>query len=235
MIKPWIRNLAIGTLCAGCVWSANAAADDDDDDDDRGMHYRVTVTNITRGEVFTPIMVATHKQGVRLFELGEPASTELAMLAEAGDTGPLSEALEDSGKAFDVVTGPGPLPPGHSQTIVVKTRGKNDHISLAAMLVPTNDGFIALNGVRGPRGHHTMRLVSPGYDAGSENNDELCVHIPGPPMVCGGEGFNAADGEGYVHIHAGIHGIGDLVAADRDWRNPVAAITIERMNKKDDD
>jgi hypothetical protein len=48
--------------------------------------------------------------------------------------------------------------------------------------------------------------------------------------VCAGEGFDASrDGaEGRVLVHAGIHGIGDLVAADRDWRNPVARVTIRR-------
>ncbi len=35
--------------------------------------------------------------------------------------------------------------------------------------------------------------------------------------------------EDYVHVHAGIHGIGNLPAADRDWRNPVAQITIQRV------
>jgi hypothetical protein len=31
-------------------------------------------------------------------------------------------------------------------------------------------------------------------------------------------------GERFVHIRAGIHGIGNLNAAQRDWRNPVAEI-----------
>ena len=39
--------------------------------------------------------------------------------------------------------------------------------------------------------------------------------------------------EGYVHIHAGIHGIGDLDASVRDWRNPVAEITIVRQGASD--
>lgn len=70
---------------------------------------------------------------------------------------------------------------------------------------------------------------SPAYDAGSEPNDEQCVNIPGP--VCGGAGGSPdTGGEGYVHIHAGIHGIGDLVAADRDWRNPVAKVVIKRVD-----
>ena len=34
------------------------------------------------------------------------------------------------------------------------------------------------------------------------------------------------DKEGFIHVHAGIHGIGDLIEAERDWRNPVARIAI---------
>jgi hypothetical protein len=45
----------------------------------------------------------------------------------------------------------------------------------------------------------------------------------------GGGGQPVGDEEGFVHVHAGIHGIGDLVAADRDWRNPVAQIAIRRL------
>ena len=42
---------------------------------------------------------------------------------------------------------------------------------------------------------------------------------------CGAPG----GGEGYVHIHAGIHGVGNLNPALRDWRNPVAKISIRRI------
>jgi hypothetical protein len=37
------------------------------------------------------------------------------------------------------------------------------------------------------------------------------------------------NGEGYVSIHAGIHGIGDLMSKDHDWRNPVAKVSIKRV------
>ncbi|MCP4410952.1 MAG: hypothetical protein GY808_00005 [Gammaproteobacteria bacterium] len=57
-------------------------------------------------------------------------------------------------------------------------------------------------------------------------NDESCLKIPGP--FCFGEGPSELDaGEGYVHIHSGIHGILDLPAV-KDWKNPVAKITISR-------
>jgi hypothetical protein len=192
--------------------------------------FEVTVTNLTRGQVFTPILVASHQEGVRLFELGQPASVELEILAEAGDTGPISASLRTRTDVLEVTDSGSPLPPGHSVTLAVKTTARFDHVSVAAMLVPTNDGFFAINGVEGPRGDQMLTLFSPAYDAGTEANDEQCVHIPGPPPICAGEGFNPSrqGAEGFVHIHAGIHGIGDLVVADRDWRNPVAKVTIRR-------
>ena len=187
--------------------------------------YEVTITNVTQGEIFTPIMVATHPRGVKLFELGDSASTPLAILAESGDTAPLSDYLVDEG-AHDVVTADDVLPPGASVTLTVETSGRSRYVSVASMLVPSNDAFFAVNGVHGPRGRRTKTVFSPVYDAGSETNDELCVSIPGPPFICAGEGYNPADGEGYVHIHPGIQGVGDLIAADHDWRNPAAKITI---------
>lgn len=187
--------------------------------------YEVTITNITQGEIFTPIMVATHPHRVKLFELGDSASTQLATMAESGNTAPLIEYLKDEG-ALDVATADDVLPPGGSVTLTVDTSGRNRYVSVASMLVPSNDAFFAVNGVQGPRGHQSSTVFSPAYDAGSETNDELCISIPGPPFICGGEGFNEADGEGYVHIHPGIHGVGDLIAANHDWRNPAAKITI---------
>jgi hypothetical protein len=203
------------------------------DYDDRGAHYAVTVTNITRGQTFTPILVATHRAGVRLFELGQPASAQLATLAEEGNTAPLAALLGGMPGVNDVQSSGALLPPGESVTIRVQTLGQFDHVSLASMLIPTNDGFVALNGVEGPRGRSAMTLIAPAYDAGSERNDETCLSIPGPFFAeCGGPGGGGAavgGEEGYVHIHSGIHGIADLVAAERDWRNPVARISIQRV------
>jgi hypothetical protein len=195
--------------------------------------FEVTVTNLTRGQRFTPIMVASHRQGVRLFELGQPASPELETLAEEGNTMPLKTLLGADPDVLDVTDSGALLDPGASATIKVKTRGGFDHISLASMLIPTNDGFFALNGVEGPRGHRGAIYTSVAYDAGSERNDETCASIPGPDFdECngpGGGGAPSGDEEGYVHVHAGMHGIGDMNEAERDWRNPVARIVIRRV------
>lgn len=189
--------------------------------------YEVTITNLTRGETFTPILVASHKKRFSLYQLGEPASAELATVAESGNTDPLRNLLLDNRIAYDVVSTGALLPPGESVTVKVKATRYYQYISVASMLIPTNDAFIAVNGIKVHRGHKMISVMSPAYDAGSEMNDELCANIPGP--TCGGEGLSDAEGEGYVHIHAGIHGVGDLVAADYDWRNPTAKITIKRM------
>src|SRR5215472_11801781 len=183
-----------------------------------GKKFQVTVTNLTRGQQFTPILVASHKAGLTLFTLGSPASSQLETLAEEGNTGPLRTLLASMPDVKDVTDSGGLLDPGASVTITVETGGGFDHVSVAAMLIPTNDGFFALNGVEGREGNETLTLFSPAYDAGTEVNDELCSSIPGPFFVeCGGPGGGAdvGGGEGYVHIHRGIHGVGDFVASER--------------------
>lgn len=189
--------------------------------------YEVTITNLTRGQTFTPILVVSHSKGKPVFQLGSPASSELVALAESGNTQPLQDALFASGMAHDAVSTGALLGPGESVSVMIKSNKDSQYISMASMLLPTNDGFIALNGVHLPKGNRMKSKVSPAYDAGSEVNDELCANIPGPH--CGGAALSEEDGEGYVHIHGGIHGIGDLTASDRDWRNPTAKVTIKRM------
>ena len=214
----------LGAVIGACALLTSSAALADG-----GHAYEVTITNLTRGQTFTPILVASHKRGIRLFEEGQPASDALSALAEGGATDPLAMMLGNDPRLVDIGSSGGLLGPGETVTVHVDAAHGAREISLAGMLIPTNDGFVALNGARAPRGHRMLTYWVPAYDAGTEPNDELCANIPGP--VCGGEGGSpGAGGEGYVHIHAGIHGIGNLTAADRDWRNPVAKVTIRRVD-----
>ncbi len=195
----------------------------------KSQYYTVTITNLTKGQTFTPILAATHEEGVSIFELGESASVELEELAEAGDTAPLAAQLSGMSEVLDVKTADSPLPPGKSVTLILRTSNEFNYVTVASMLVPTNDGFFALDGVEGPTGNNRLSVyTSPAYDAGTEFNDELCINIPGPPTVCMGEGFNPSreGAEGFVHIHSGIQGVGDLNPAERNWQNPVARIVI---------
>lgn len=192
--------------------------------------YEVTITNITKDTLFTPILVVSHAPGVSLFELGQPASEELVAVAEGGDIAPFVTALEADSRVVDTADSGDALSPGASVTVTVEG-ARNGQISLVSMLLPTNDGFIALDGVSVPKNPgRSVTYYSPGYDAGSEVNDELCDSIPagGPcePEVSNG---NTPE-EGVVHIHSGIHGQGDLVPSDSDWRNPAAYVTINQVH-----
>ncbi len=216
-----LTKIALSTLCSGMLFSSAVLADGK-------TSYEVTITNLTRAQAFTPILIASHRKGVKLFELGSAASTELSALAEGGDVSPLTAVLDANNSVVDTASSAGLLMPGESVTVTVSARYGAKEISLASMLIPSNDSFIALNGVKAPKHNKTMTYYSPGYDAGSELNDEMCLNIPGP--VCGGEGISAeADGEGYVHISGGISGKADLAADIYDWRNPTARIVIKRV------
>jgi hypothetical protein len=210
---------------------------------DRGNHngkgspaertYAVTITNITAGQAFTPVLVATHTSEIGFFELGSAPSDQLADLAEGGATGGLQALLDsipelvmDTNTSGTTADGNPLIDPGESVTVYINGNRDYNRLSLAGMLLPTNDSFIAINSMPLPR-HHAARMAL-AYDAGSEMNDELCANIPGPP--CGGTPFSDGLGEGFVHVSRGISGEGDLAASDHDWRNPVARVTVRLMD-----
>lgn len=190
--------------------------------------YRITVTNLTKAQFFTPVLVAAHKPGHPMFMPGTAASAELEAVAEGGDIAPLADELGASDDVNDTSSSGGLLAPGESVTLVVKGKKEFRYVSLVSMLIPTNDAFIGISGVKVPKKSNSpLTIPVVAYDAGTEENDESCANIPGP--VCGGEGMSAASGEGFVHVHSGIHGIGDLAPETYDWNNPAASVTIERM------
>ena len=196
----------------------------------QGLAYKVEVTNILSAGQFTPILAVTHAPQISLFTLGDAPSEGLAVLAEGGDTSALQNAvsgLKEVATAETFTPDGAPLTfAGTTTEFTINVPANFRYISLAAMILPTNDSFMALDTVllpnRGPRTYYAL-----GYDAGSETNDELCANIPGPS--CQGDGaFSGFNGEGFVHISSGIHGQGDLDPAEYDWRNPVAKVVITR-------
>jgi hypothetical protein len=190
----------------------------------------VTVTNITKAIQFTPILAAAHMRDIAFFDVGQPASPALADLAESGNVMPLKTMLDGSDKVTGTAMTAGLLDAGASVTFDINLDQRVGRISLAAMLLPTNDSFVALNSVYLPRrGEGSVTYAADAYDAGSEPNDELCGSIPGP--LCMGEGRSPIDNdaEGFVHMSNGIHGIGDLAPATYDWRGAVAEVTIQRV------
>ena len=214
---------------------------------DREAEYEVRVTNITKGQIFTPLLLATHSSKVRIFEVGMPASAALEVLAEAGGTGDLEDALISEGvpeSNLHIIPVPGPTPllhPGETAVITIRAK-KHDRLSVAAMLIPTNDTFLAINGARLPF-FGSRHLDAPAYDAGTEENDQSCEHMPGPD--CAGQGAGeghspdpAVGDEGFVFIGNGFHDLGTAEPNDPailgpfmyDWRNPVARVSIKRLH-----
>ncbi|WP_456406764.1 spondin domain-containing protein [Thiolapillus sp.] len=213
------HKLRISALLALSLAAASALADD----------YQVTITNLTQAQSFTPVLLASHKSGYPVFTPGQAASSDLEAVAEGGDIGPLLATLDASGDVHETVASDGLLGPGQSVTLMLDGSKKYRYLSLVSMLIPTNDAFIGVSGIRMPKKKNNPTMVFvPAYDAGTEMNDELCVNIPGP--VCGGAGMSAESGEGFISVHPGIHGVGDLTAGTYDWRNPAALVKIERMD-----
>jgi len=189
--------------------------------------YEVTLTNLTKSIVFTPIMVAAHHDPVRIFDLGQPASDALAAVAEGGDTSGVAAMFTHANDQVGSVGGL--LAAGQSAMVMLDGVSSRSRISIASMLLPTNDAFVVAQSVKAPRGYHSKTLYLRAYDAGSETNDEICASIPGPQ--CGGQPFSPNDsGEGFVYVHSGIHGIGDLSPSEYSWNNPVLKVTIKRVD-----
>jgi hypothetical protein len=196
----------------------------------QGTMYRVTITNLTRAQVFSPPLVVSHSRRIALFELGAAPSDELAALAEDGMTAPLAGLVEGLSDVSGVAAAGAPVLPGGSISIEVPGKGYH-RLSVVSMLVNTNDAFLALDSGVVPR-HRYQRssYLVPAFDAGSEANNEECGFIPGPACGGAGAGVRAPQGaEGYVYVSNGVQGIADLASAIYDWHNPVAKVTIQRI------
>jgi hypothetical protein len=213
-----IRSIAFSLACL--TLPATVFADNDLRD------YELRITNITRTQTFTPVLTVTHRSSVSLFKPGAPASGELVALAESGNTEPLQSLLgSQPNEVLNAATSGGLLGPGESKTIEITASGHYNRLSFAAMLIPTNDTFVALDSLELPK-KGNVSVTVPAYDAGSELNDELCANIPGPVCMDGDDSGEA--GEGYVYVGNGIRGAGDLESAIYDWNNPVALVEIRR-------
>jgi hypothetical protein len=218
-----------GAVALAAVLAASSAFADDGDY--RPFTYEVTITNVTKGQVFSPPVLVTHSQDVALFAVGETALEELALVAEAGDGGPLAALASSLSQVGEAQATGAPIPPGASAVYTIGGTREFDVLSIVGMLVNTNDAFFALDSQALPKGRRGSRsYYAASYDAGSEGNNEDCAFIPGPACPGGsGNARSTGDAEGYVHIHNGVHGIADLAPAAYDWRNPVAKVTITRV------
>jgi hypothetical protein len=204
----------------------------------------ITITNLTQGLYYTPILIAAHSADMSLFKTGEMATAELQMMAEGGNISGLSMMLSEGGA--DKVENPaeGLLAPTMSTTTTLDTSDGNMYLSIVSMMLPTNDGFMGLNSWMIPAEPGTYTMTMNAYDAGTEANNEIIngggapgvIGIPAAPggdAGMGGMGVTMDEENNYIHIHRGSLGDDDLAGGKSDldntvhrWLNPVASITV---------
>ena len=180
--------------------------------------YRVKVQNITAGQPMSPLLVSTST----LFTVGKSATDGLERLAEGGDNSALLNT--------DSVSGNGLIVPSASDTVTIDSQ--TQVLSIATMLVKTNDGFTGIDtyDVSSLSRQDSVTFYLNAYDAGTEINSETNTTIPG----LGGEGYNATrEVSNIVTSHNGIISKDDgLVTSSltslEKFNNPVAKVTITR-------
>lgn len=195
----------------------------------------ISITNATKGIYFTPLLIAAHSADAHLFESGTNASAELEAMAEGGDISGLSSLASNAGAVVIENPASGILNPGVAATTSIST-GDLDRLSVTAMLLPTNDGFVGLDSWIIPSTSGTYKVYLNSYDAGTEANDELAASMPNPPFITfgtGGTGVETTVTNDKVHIHPGnlgdtnpAGGVSDINSSAYRWLNPVAIMTV---------
>ena len=94
LLSAGALSMAMVTLLAGITVASS------------GTTYRITITNETSGQPFTPPVLITHDPTVSVFEIGAAASEGVIQIAENGNVMPLVDALTGADGVHDVVTGP---------------------------------------------------------------------------------------------------------------------------------
>ena len=195
------------------------------------MEYQVTLSNLTNGQPFSPIAVILHGTG-EIWQLGQPASVLLENLAESGDNSGLINAdfVISNASNGDIL-----LPGSQTQISISTTDSAATYLSLATMLVNSNDAFTGLStiAINQLEVGDSLSFNAGVYDAGTEGNSEMSGTIPGP--ADGGEGFNVSrDDVDYVAMHPGIVSLEDglntsVLTYQHRFDNPAMSVKIVRM------
>lgn len=232
-LQSQLSTLAAASLLT--VASSGAMAQD----------VNISITNLTQGIYFTPLLVAAHSADASLFNVGEQASEQLQAMAEGGDISGLSSVLESVGADMMANPAEGLLGPAASTDTMLMTADGNMYLSITAMMLPTNDGFVGLDSWAIPAEAGTYTIYLNAYDAGTEANDELVIDGSGAPGTAGipaapggdagtgGSGVTSTESNMNVHVHRGALGDDDATGGSSDldnrvhrWLNPVAKVTV---------
>ncbi|AQS38322.1 Spondin_N [Shewanella psychrophila] len=204
----------------------------------------ISITNLTHGNHFTPILITAHDDASHLFQSGEIASPALQKMAEGGDIADLATAAMGNNEITVENPAMGLLAAGAKTGGIMLDTQAMTHLSVVAMVLPTNDAFIGLDAWEIPTTAGTYTLNLNAYDAGTEANDEIIngggmPGAPGIPAAPGGDGGTNGTGvmdtssNTNVHIHPGVLGDTDTAGGMSDvdsrihrWLNPVARVVV---------
>lgn len=200
-----------------------------------GTDFEVVVENSSGSTaypgVLTPVAWAVHDETSSLFVDQSAASAGLEVLAEAGDPSGLIGELDamagvgSTGVADtpEGTTSAGPIVGGQSYRFMVTADVDHRHLSLASMVVPSNDTFIAfpsavalLDAAGAPRSSTDIMADVAGivaWDAGTEANQTGAGgRDQAPRQASATEG--AAEGEGTVRLYSApwsLPSVGELI------------------------
>lgn len=176
----------------------------------------ISFRNTSATQPMTPPVVALHnapgaENGIRFFEVGQPAIGEVIMIAEDGNFGPLLDvangqitagSVTAAGAAFTDPENPGPVLPGASASVTLQIEAPDQVMSIVSMVVCTNDGFSGVDS-RPLSADASETFFAPIYDAGSETN-VLTADYWVPP--CGSPDNLGDDEGGAITAHPGQSG-----------------------------
>lgn len=197
--------------------------------------YTVSVKNLTPNQPLSPLAILAHNAQYSLFEIGQPSSNPLEVMAEGGDNSNLLAESANNGNVGYSVSGTGVILPGASDSVSLTIdTSVAQQLSVASMLVNTNDGFVGETqlDIGSLAIGESLNMNMAVWDAGTEANDESAATIPGP--AAGGEGYNSIrDDNDRVSFHAGVISQDDGLAssvlnATHRFLNPGARLTITR-------
>lgn len=202
-----------------------------------GPSYSVTITNLTNNQVLTPLAVVMHEAGYSAWALGQPASSGLEHLAEAGDVSLFLQEARANNYVVNTAAGASVIPPNSSATVNISAGHSHSlEISLASMLADSNDAFTGVNNwvVGNLDVGESASVMTRVFDAGTEANTETGDTIPGPSSTVGATGGYSEDSDdSVVTIHPGVVTADDGLSTSaldesKRWLSYAAKIVVTR-------
>jgi hypothetical protein len=246
-----LTGAALGGLALGSGPAAahGTTASNGMESDDGDRRYRVTISNLTGGQPFTPPAVAAHKPSAEVFSVGAEANEATKEIAENGNPDPLVELIEETDAIKGSAVAETPLVPaddpgdtglGYFASLELMADENAEFLSFISMLIATNDGFTGLDTVALPEEvGQSYSYYAASYDAGTEENTEDFADIVPPAQKLIGVssddmGAGTSDDDlaedGVITPHPGIAGDDDLDPEVYGWDDPAALVHVERLD-----